>query len=297
MSQALGSFHALALLEASRLEEQGDMAGAWTWHRAALRATYHTSLRATCFGRMSAGRRNGVILRRVSAWAVDPRTTPALIRGALDDAVACGTFTPSEEYSFKAGTPLALDGPENPGHQLLIARLTSALSSQAYRLDSDQARTIADAWRFWRREPERSRRVMRLVVANRLAYLDLPPDRRPAPDPGVSGPFELYALGPESPANARVLSPADLDRWLRTAIDAQELLRGWDSGMRSLRLRERANHRALVTLLAGELYRRDHGTNPPTDEALVGPYLKELPDDGLGDARDSSSQPAGSAVQ
>ena len=61
------------------------------------------------------------------------------------------------------------------------------------------------------------------------------------------------------------------------------MLRGWD--LRTVRLRERANHRALVVLLAGELYRRDHGTDPPSDEALVGPYLKELPDDGLGDVR------------
>ena len=37
-----------------------------------------------------------------------------------------------------------------------------------------------------------------------------------------------------------------------------------------------------MIMLAGELYRRDHGADPPSDEALVGPYLKELPDDGLG---------------
>ena len=61
--------------------------------------------------------------------------------------------------------------------------------------------------------------------------------------------------------------------------------------------KERANHRALVTLLAGELYRRDRGTYPPTDEALVGPYLKELPDDGSGDTRDAPGQPVGGAVQ
>ena len=44
--QALRSFHALALLEASRLEEQGDMAGAWGWYRAALRAIHHVGLHA-----------------------------------------------------------------------------------------------------------------------------------------------------------------------------------------------------------------------------------------------------------
>jgi hypothetical protein len=39
-----------------------------------------------------------------------------------------------------------------------------------------------------------------------------------------------------------------------------------------------------VVLLASALYRRDHGTDPPSEQALVGPYLKELPDDGTGEA-------------
>ena len=30
-------------------------------------------------------------------------------------------------------------------------------------------------------------------------------------------------------------------------------------------------------LLATRLYRREHGTEPPSPEALVGPYLKRLP--------------------
>jgi hypothetical protein len=50
----------------------------------------------------------------------------------------------------------------------------------------------------------------------------------------------------------------------------------------------------LVILLAGQLYRRDHGTDPPSDEALVGQYLKELPDDGLdhgSDAREAGVRP------
>ena len=38
-----------------------------------------------------------------------------------------------------------------------------------------------------------------------------------------------------------------------------------------------ANHHALVMLLATHLYRRERGTEPPTPEALVGPYLKRLP--------------------
>jgi hypothetical protein len=46
---------------------------------------------------------------------------------------------------------------------------------------------------------------------------------------------------------------------------------------RGLLAKERANRRELLILLGTQLFRRDHGTDPPTPEALVGPYLKSLP--------------------
>ena len=39
--QALRHLQPLALFEASRLKEQGDMAGAWTWYRAVMRTIQH----------------------------------------------------------------------------------------------------------------------------------------------------------------------------------------------------------------------------------------------------------------
>jgi hypothetical protein len=293
---ALYLFHKLVLLEASRLEEQGDMAGAWGWYRAALRSSYHLGFRGTIPARIMSQHLHTALRRRSSSWAADPRTTPALIRHALDDVLACGVFTPSESCTLKAeylDLDRILNNRSNPGQELIVAKLRASVNSPAYQLDPERARAIAGAWRVWRREPERSLRVLRLAIANWLAYYDLPPERRPAPDANVSGPHDFYALGPESPAKARALSPAELDRWLNTTADAQELLRRWD--LRAFRMRERANHRALVVLLASELYRRDRGTDPPSDEALVGPYLKELPDDGLGDAGREASPRAGAA--
>ena len=39
----------------------------------------------------------------LTTWAADPRTTPALLRRALDDVVACEALAPSESDSLKAG--------------------------------------------------------------------------------------------------------------------------------------------------------------------------------------------------
>ena len=57
---------------------------------------------------------------------------------------------------------------------------------------------------------------------------------------------------------------------------------------------DRKAHRELVIMLATEIYRRERGAPPPSEEALVGTYLKSLPDDGsaelpMGRRRQSSS--------
>jgi hypothetical protein len=282
---ALYSFCRLAELEASRLEEEGEMAAAWGWYRAALRAAYHMSLRGSVITRLSAQRWHGELRRRSGTWAADKRTTPAMLHHALDDVVACGAFTPSESYTLRAeypGIDRLLDSRDPPGRYISVMRLQARFQSWNFRPSPEQSEAIVDAWRSWRREPERSLRVLRLALANWIAYYDLPPDRRPAPDLGVSGSFDFYRFGPEAPDTARILSPEALDRWLNTTYDAREIARVWN--FRALRVKERADHRALVVLLASELYRRDHGVAPPSDEALVGPYLDSLPDDGVEEA-------------
>ncbi len=283
--QAMRWFQTLSLLEASRLEDQDDMAGAWVWYRTALRATRHMGLRGSVSMRWFGSMLGVPVYRRIEKWAADPRTAREVIRLALNDVVACGALVPSESYTLKAEYLTMerwFEGPFVPGRQVISETLKVWLKSRGYQLDSDRIRSMVDAWRKWRREPERGRRVLRLVVANWLAYLDTPPDHRPAPDPDVVGPQVFYAFGPEAPAMARVVSPKALDRWLQSSPYAQAVIAGWN--LNTIRVRERANHRALVILLATELYRRDHKSEPPSEEALVGPYLKELPDDGLGNS-------------
>jgi hypothetical protein len=282
LRETLASFQQLALLEASRCEQQGNTASAWEWYRVVLRTIHHIRQYGTVIHRLICQRWHAELRTQVASWAEDSRTTPALLRRALEDVLACEALAPSESYTLKAEYLEAdrqLAGRDNPGGQRPPAWLMSLGSMRGIQalgaaLTPEQMRSILAAWRIWRREPERSRRVIRLVTANWLARLDLPPDQRPSPDPNAA-PWELYALGPAAPAQARVLSPEALGGWLDTTYDAQEIIRIYN--WRGLRFKEQAGHRDLVIRLATELYRRDHGSDPPTLEDLVGPYLKSLP--------------------
>ena len=268
------------------------MAGAWAWYRTALRASRHLGRHGTEIMRLVGQGLENRLRQRVSAWAADHRTTPELIRRALNDVIACESLRPSESYTLKAeflSLESLFDGPDNPGRQQLIDRIKGELKARGVLLDGDPLQMVADAWRFWRREPERSRRAIRLVIANWLAYWDLPPERRPAPAPAISGPHDFYSFGPDVPAGARAIAPEALERWLGTTYGAQTVLSVW--GYRGLRFRERSNHRAFVVLLASALYRRDHGADPPSEEDLVDPYLKALPADGPDDGAGPAGDP------
>ncbi len=300
---SLHDLHVLALLESSRMEEQGDMAAAWGWFRAILRTNRHFGMHGTVLRRLVAVRRHQQIRDRLATWAADPRTTPALLRRAIDDVVAYESLAPSESYMLRTeylGMDRMLDDPNGHGAGMPPAWFISFASRPSVRtllpiLSPEQMQSANDLWRAWRREPERSRRVIRLIMANWLAYFDLPPKDRPKPDLNAESAFDIYSFGPEAPAKARVLSPAALGQWLDTTYDAQELLRMLD--LSRLRISEWANHRDLLILLGTQLYRRDHGTDPPTPEALVGPYLKSLPAEFPDDDRDDAIPGAGKTVE
>lgn len=167
--------------------------------------------------------------------------------------------------------------------------------------------SLRAAERFRLREPDRSRRILRLLCANYLAHVQDRTSRRPGPAVWASLSLQVsanpaskattlvpvYALDPRAPAAARVLEPRELARWLLTADDlkprvfvANNTQRPWSPN----RLRDRKAYRALVLTLAETLYRRERGVAPPSLDVLVGPYLKRLPDDGTGDV-DGESVP------
>ena len=197
------SFRLMVLLEASRLEDdQGDMAGAWGWYRAMIRTIHHVGMRGSIQRRISIQRWYGELRARLATWAADPRTTPVLIRQALADVVACEELAPSEQDSLKASyldVISLLESPQNPGHSVPGKHFHQFRKPNG-PLTREEVQKLWDAWRFWRREPERSRRVIRLLTANWLAYNDLPSQNRPKPDPKVA-PLDIYPLGPQSPAS------------------------------------------------------------------------------------------------
>jgi len=305
---AVGPLELVAFLEGSRRQESGDTAGGWDCYRAVLRMITHSRRRGSTQQRYSARRASVGLQRRLTDWATDPRTTTPQLQTALDEVLKNEPNPDWDISAIKYGYLELMREIERPRplwvQQEIEGEWTFGLGDMA--LSPTMIEYLEAARRFLWREPERSRRVLRLLCAQYLAHQEtheLPP-RKPAvwarfsyltstnPVTKVAFSVPLYPVSPEAPAGARALPPQELARWLVATLDARRRVGGYEWPWppdRVANVADRKAHRELVIMLATELYRRERGSLPSSDEALVGTYLKSLPDDRLPDVNDGTA--------
>jgi hypothetical protein len=303
-----GHLICVALLEASRRQESGDTAGAWDCYRAVLRMITHIRRRGSLDQRESIKMESGWLQLRLANWAADAKTTIPQLHATLEDVLKNEPKPDWDSFALKFGYLEMMRALERPmphsAQEEMEGDWTFRLGDMA--LSPTMVRSIEAARRFVWREPERSRRVLRLLCANYLAHVEtreLPP-RKPAvwvvfslllsTNPVRMGKINvpLYPVSPEAPAGARALAPPEVASWLVATHDARLRVLwsnrfGWP--WPPDRLGHRRAHRDLVIMLATEIYHRERGALPPSEEALVGTYLKALPDDGSADLADETT--------
>jgi hypothetical protein len=297
-----GGLMRLALLEGERLARAGDAAGAWECYRAVLRMATHLRRRGSQTVRYFTNALHTQLRQRLAAWAVDSKTTTVQLRRALDEALESRPLPEWDAFSLKCDylELMRCLGQWNPNYQAIEDHLTYSIGGVEVPIDLSMY--IFGGERLLRREPERSRRALRMLFANWLAHVERPELSKSPPvvraliSSGKSPiSLALYPMGPGSPAGARVLSPRELATWLITMIDAKPFLSGWL--WPSVRDQERRGYRELVIALATELYRRERGGLPASEESLVGTYLQSLPDDGSTELDDGSAMTVSNSHQ
>ena len=97
-----GTLRWLGEHEAARLEHAGDLAGAWTWHNAALRYSRHVGMRTIFADRLQAVLLHRAGCERAQAWAADDQVDATMLRRALADAQAVGAMAPPLSDAIKA---------------------------------------------------------------------------------------------------------------------------------------------------------------------------------------------------
>lgn len=279
--QKLSPFTFLALIEAARLRSSGDMDGAWEVYRAILRMVRHTQRRATIYARLNGLGALALFRENVNTWARDPRVSQATLRQALGEVISAEAACPTNAETLKAEYIVLIAHLND--HDYLKRRILTGEGITVWR-DSGQ-HFVASWYRnlpwyeevrdYLNREPERSRRVARLVYMNWIAHVDgIQPFHsrmtRQYPD--------LFMNDPPN-ASLAMVYPSGLHDWLSTT-------RMWELGYGGYngadwRKKERKILSEVIVALARELYTREHGEPPESNEALVGRYLERLPEEAI----------------
>jgi hypothetical protein len=264
----------LAILEGLRQESEGRMPEAWDWYRAVQRAGHHLRESGGYQGHMQADASEDLVHERLVSWAVDPKTRADTLRRALDDLITFDAQSVPISTTLKVEYLGLVRGLEDPDRLMREAEMDNP-SGFFYK----ETRPFQRIYWFLLREPERSRRVVRLVFANWLAYVDRPPGGRPKVVGGAPHlPLRvLYERDASAPAPARALAPTQILAWL----DASPLAWRFLIPNEFLMLesdRQRKSRAVLIMTLAEQLYQRQTGRPPTSADELVGTVLKTLPE-------------------
>ena len=302
----------LALLEASRRQESGDTAGAWDCYRAVLRMITHFRRRGSTLQRDCARRSNRWLQRRLTDWAADPRTTIPQLHTALEVVLENEPDPDWDLFAIKSGYLELMRVLERP-----IPPLPGRRSRGNGRSGSATCR-FRPRWSIISRPRAASSARARTQPARPAAALCQLPGARGSPRAAAAEtgrPGDVLLPGHQRTRSRRARSacrftpsvrrhrpgPARYHRRRWPAGWSQPSTPGCDScvayiewhwppdRVRTEVFADRRAHRDLVIMLATEIYRRERGSLPPSEEALVGTYLKSLPDDGSAELADETT--------
>jgi hypothetical protein len=267
--QRIRPYVRLALLDGSRLEQSGDLAGAWRMYRAALRASRHAGRHGGALQRLIGSAILRQSLPRIEVWVDRPGMTPELLRRAIGDVEACRAMTSPASETVRAEYFSARDTVNRTDLWLNLSD-SGPYSTSDW---TNQFPGVRWARRFMRREPERSGRVLRLIAAGYLAQCDRPRALRPKllfPD------SMIYAHDAQTPQSVRAISPGALEAWSKDSILND--LHPFSNILQAYFDAEAGTFDHFALKMAERAFAIEQSRPPKTYGELLGPYLEVLPD-------------------
>jgi hypothetical protein len=260
-------FGTLATLEASRLQEAGDLVGAWRLLEAALRTSRHAGQHGGTMARMNGLRILSNLRPRMDAWLADSAITPELFRRAVLGIEACRLMTPPVSEMVKVEYLLRRASLDDLGWSRHHLRRINWGSDW-----HDRLAPLVEAERFVSNEPEKTRRVLQLITAGWLAQCDRPSTERARM---ISQNYAIFEIDSSTPSALASIAPLGLERAAKSSL--YQLL-GYDNPTSIFWIDSDAGHLdALVLRMAERGFTLEHGRPPQTYADLLGSYLQKLP--------------------
>ena len=253
----------VALFEAGRLRTEGDPAGAWAILKAVVRASRDMERASPRSLTIAIGLVQEA-LDPVADWAKDPSVDVALLRHALDELAAVEALTPPLSHFYRREYRAVDESLKYP-EPLIAERAKHLADVGIVNLSS----FVPGLDAFLRGEPDRSRRVLRLLAANDLTWCDRPGFERP---PLAVPWLRIYQADPSMPTAARALSPEDLARWSEWLLFHPAP--SWRTGeLEAWYQNDRRSLSQITENLAVALFTRETGHAPASSAEALRRYL------------------------
>ncbi len=247
--QEAREFARLVRLEASRLLVEGQPREAWDWLRASFRTSRQLGRHGVFIERLVGVAIHSLTAEGMVKWANEPQVTADLLRRAMREL----------QDEQKRAPPLSA---------CLQTQYLSAMATWKSLWIENAELTLLNV----SGESELNERSFRHVFANWLSQADLPRNQRTKTLPGLFV-FEL------PPANVKVQpSASEVSGYVHTSVMAALMIPSGQSIFVATD-REVARDNVLLTVLALELFAREHGHYPEKLEELVPDFLPTVPED------------------
>ena len=260
----------IGVLEATRLQAEGDLDEAWVHFRAALRSGWHLGRNAGVQPAYLGAEILRIASQEATGWVDDPRQTAARLRQAVADLRECQVvrWSPADliRVEYLAERAGLRNAPDFYGDET-----TRPIAAEVW-LRYVPGYLAVRSW-IWN-EPERSERILRLITAGLLAQVDRPVADRPRV---VSPKYMIFAIDAATPPSVARIEPEILAAW----ADASRCRMTFSSLGYNLGLIRAAIDRfdGLRLHLAERAYSLDHGGNPARSFGdLLPAFLDRLPE-------------------
>ena len=247
--QETREFSRLVRLEASRLLVDGKTEEAWDWLRSSFRMSRQLGRHGVVIERLVGVATHSLTSEGMVQWANDPKVTTDLLRRAMRELSDEQKRTPplsdclKTEYLSEMATWKSLSpGPADP----MLNMLTG--------------------------ESDLNERIFRHLFGNWLAQADLPRQQRTKTLPGLFV-FEPAAANVKTQASA-----SEVSDYVRASVFGTMIVPAGQQVFIATD-REAARDTVLLTVLALELFAREHGHYPEKLEELVPDFLPTVPED------------------
>lgn len=242
-------FTRLVRLESSRLLGEGKTEEAWDWLRTSFRMSRHLGHHGGVLERLFGSATHAATSEGVVKWANDPQVTVDLLKRAMRELPDEQKRIPPLSACLKL--------------EFLSARATMA---SLQRGPKESAFFIAIG------ETDVTERALRHAFANWLNQADKPRQKRTNLD-DASGFFEPDPAIPKPQPSA-----SEVNAYVKNSIVAAMLVPS-SKGVLDATDREAARDVVLLTVLALELFAKEHGHYPEKLNELVPDFLPAVPED------------------